>query len=221
MNKISLVIFDADGVLLDSLNPHLQICKDKSEEYGLGLAIPSSNEFRIIVRNGIKISPMLHFFKAVGFPAEHAVKATRQYNEIFMREYAPKVFPHVDDMLLKLSQAGMKSGIVTSNIKDNVEAALGSNMRFFDKRAIFTKDNTGVDSKADALSSISKNLATNIEEIIYVGDQPADFRAAKSAGVTFLGVSYGWGISKEDKEFPVVNKVMEIAEYILNKNNIK
>ena len=40
MKGYSAVLFDVDGVLLDSLTPHLQICKDKNEEYGLGLTIP-------------------------------------------------------------------------------------------------------------------------------------------------------------------------------------
>jgi hypothetical protein len=30
-------------------------------------------------------------------------------------------------------------------------------------------------------------------------------------------VTNGWGISKEDKEFPMIDNVMAIAEYLLNR----
>ena len=46
MGEIKLVLFDVDGVLLDSLVPHLRICQDKSREYQLNLP----NEAEIATR---------------------------------------------------------------------------------------------------------------------------------------------------------------------------
>jgi phosphoglycolate phosphatase len=199
MKELSLVLFDVDGVLLDSLTPHLQICKDKR------------------VRKGIRISPMKYFFEAVGFPSKYADLAFLQYKETFIRDYSPKPFPQIDEMLFRLTSAGLRLGIVTSNVRANVDAALGLNMRFFHPECIFTKEDTVIDSKVDAILSAAKNLGVNIIEVIYVGDQPSDWIAAKEAGANFLGVTYGWGISDEDKDFSTVDKVMGIAEYILDK----
>lgn len=219
MKHISAVIFDIDGVLLDSLVSHLQICKDKSEEFGLGITIPTAENFRKLVRNGVKISPMKYFFEAVGFSPEYSDKAVVQYNEIFMRDYSPKPFPQVNNMLSKLAQVGFKLGIVSSNVRANIDAALGVNMHFFDSECIFTKEDVLNVSKTDALLIAAKKLKINISEVLYVGDQPADYMAAREAGANFLGVAYGWGISVEDKAFPVVNNVMAIAKYILEKAN--
>jgi phosphoglycolate phosphatase len=215
MNKLSSVIFDVDGVLLDSLKPHLQICADKNLEYGLGLTIPTPDEFRKMVRQGVKVSPMKHFFLAVGFPEMYAERAFAQYKENFMRDYAPKPFPQVDEMISKLARAGLKLGIATSNVRANVDAALGQNMRFFHPECILTKDDAGAESKADALLLAAKRLRVETGETIYVGDQPADWIAAKAARTQFLGVTYGWGISEKHTEFPVVTHVTGIAEYIL------
>src|SRR5438128_2154126 len=99
MKNVSAVLFDVDGVLLDSLGPHLQICKDKSLEYGLGLSIPSADDFRKMVHEGVKISPMKVFFQAVGFPSAYAERAAEQYNKTFVRDYAIKPFPQVGRML--------------------------------------------------------------------------------------------------------------------------
>ncbi len=217
MEKLSSVIFDVDGVLLDSLTPHLQICKDKNLEYGLGLSIPNPNNFKKMVRQGVKISPMKYFFEAVGFPSEYAEKAFAQYKEIFTRVYAPNPFPQVGEMLSKLATAGLTLGIVTSNVRSNVDAALGQCMRFFHPECILTEDSTVSMPKADKLLLAAKKLHVEPIETIYVGDQPADWIAAKVARINFLGVTYGWGISEEDNEFPLVTNVMGVAEYILHK----
>jgi phosphoglycolate phosphatase len=212
----SLVIFDADGVLIDSLAAHLQMCQNKNVEFGLGLAIPSATRFREMVRQGVKISPMNYFFRAVGFPRKYADLAFEQYKATFMRDYAPKPFPQVGEMLSKLTMAGLRLGIVTSNVRSNVDSALGANMKFFHPRSVITKDDAVSDSKSDALLAVARSLRINVIEAMYVGDQPADWMAAKEAGVNFLGVAYGWGISEEDKQFPVVSSVMGIVEYVLN-----
>jgi phosphoglycolate phosphatase-like HAD superfamily hydrolase len=216
MKKLSSVIFDLDGVLLDSLTPHLRLCEDKNQEYGLGLKIPSASDFKVMVSQGVRISPMNYFFQAVGFPREYADQAFAQYKETFMQHYPPRPFPGIGEVLSKLKAAGLKLGIVTSNVRSNVDSALGPNMKFFHPECIFTNDDPVGNSKVDALRSAAKKLHVEISEIVYVGDQPADWKAANEAGANFLGVTYGWGICEDEREFPVVNSVIDITENILN-----
>ena len=214
MSQLKLALFDVDGVLLDSLTPHLEICEDKNKEYGLGLQIPTATEFKRMVRNGIRISPMKFFFMAVGFPEPAAEKANAQYQEVFMKKYAPAPFPEIHSILSKLHQS-LQLGIVTSNVRQNVFGALGKSMQFFNSECIYTKDEKGL-SKNEAIASALKRLQLNPKEAIYVGDQPADWEAAKQIGVNFLGVAYGWGISEEDTEFPVAKCPLDVPGYILS-----
>ncbi len=214
MTVLKAALFDVDGVLLDSLTPHLRICEDKNKEYGLGLRIPSATAFKEIVRRGTRISPMKYFFLAVGFPDEFAEKADLQYQEIFMRAYAPAPFPNVHQTLQALHDCGVRMGIVTSNVKSNVVGALGQSIAFFRPDCIFTKDNIGSTPKSEALVFAMTNLRVNPAETVYVGDQPADWQAAKVARTNFLGVAYGWGISDQDRNFPVVGNVSDIHRYI-------
>jgi phosphoglycolate phosphatase len=219
MSELRVVLFDVDGVLLDSLAPHLKICDDKSREYGLGLKIPSASEFKKIVRRGIKISPMKYFFMAVGFPEEFAEKANQQYQRVFMQDYAPAPFPGVHETLRLLHNAGRQLGIVTSNVRSNVVEALGPSFALFRPDCIYSKDDMAGLSKSQAIAAAVGKSQGSPSETIYVGDQPADWEAAKAAGVKFLGVAYGWGISDEDTDFPVVREVREIYRYVLDHAN--
>jgi beta-phosphoglucomutase-like phosphatase (HAD superfamily) len=77
---LEAVFFDIDGVLLDSLPQHLQICRDKAAEYGFHLQIPTVERFREMVRGGTKVSPMRYFFLAIGFPPALADRAVVAYD---------------------------------------------------------------------------------------------------------------------------------------------
>ncbi len=188
MKRLSVVLFDVDGVLLDSLTPHLK-----------------------------RISPMKYFFTAVGFPDEFADKANVQYQQIFLKQYAPRPFLGMQEALAALRKDNFQLGIVTSNVKENVLGALGSSVGFFRKDCILSKDDMAGISKSQAIGKAVSNFQVNPDEVIYVGDQPADWEAAKAAGVRFLGVTYGWGISEEDKEFPTVKNISGIYSYIQGK----
>ena len=212
---IRLVLFDVDGVLLDSSGPHLQICQDKSREYGLDLAIPTDAEFRAMVKRGVVISPMVCLFKAVGFPDHLAERATDEYQQIFMQKYAPQPFAGVHEMLGHLHRSGLMLGLVTSNVRSNVEGPLAASMALFREDCIFAKDASPDFSKASAIEEAVRRCGVDKRETIYVGDQPADVEAAARAGVVFLGAAYGWGISRDEDGMRTVDTVDAITPALL------
>jgi phosphoglycolate phosphatase len=216
---VKAVLFDVDGVLLDSLPEHLRICRDKATEFGLKLTIPTVDEFRGLVGSGVKVSPMPYFFLAVGFPPELAQQADNDYRRDFAAKYPPKVFPGVDAMLGKLHAAGLMLGMVTSNIRDNVEPALGKAMAHFDKRCLFYFDRyPEPKSKAWCLAESARMLELSPAQCAYVGDQPADAAAASEAGTQFLGVTYGWGITKNDTRYQSVDGVADVAQVLTRRH---
>lgn len=204
------VIFDADGVLLDSLSSHLALCADKSREYGLSLEIPDAAELKRKVRAGVAISPMVRFFSAVGFPDALAEAADRDYQETFMQRYAPRPFRGVGPMLHALRVHGLRLGIVTSNVRANVVQALGPDVANFEDNGIFAFDTVPNFSKPLALRLATTALGVAPGDAVYVGDQRSDWEAAQASGVSFLGVAYGWGISEDDRDFPVASALDDI-----------
>jgi N-acetyl-D-muramate 6-phosphate phosphatase len=210
------VFFDVDGVLIDSLPQHLQICCDKAQEFGLDLKIPNVDEFRELVRRGTKVSPMRYFFLAVGFPESYVERAVADYEQEFMRRYRPKAFAGIDNMLASLRKVGLDLGLVTSNTRANVVPALGHSMKYFDERCLFFFDRyPEPKTKPWFLAEGSRVQGVEPEECIYVGDQPNDATAATEVGMRFLGVTYGWGISQCDKQYETAKNVLELSEKLI------
>jgi phosphoglycolate phosphatase len=215
-NAIHVVMFDVDGVLIDSLPQHLQICRDKAAEYRLKIDVPTVDEFRRMVSLGKKVSPMRDFFFAVGFPEENLDRAELDYKAEFMKRYSPPVFNGAHEMLHRLHELGLRLGLVTANIKDNVAPALGKSMKLFDERCLFFQDRYVVPpSKSWCLNEGARLLDANALNCVYVGDQPADARAAFDAGWQFLGVTYGWGIVSGETKFETASSIDEIPDKIL------
>lgn len=196
---VRAVVFDLDGVLLDSLGAHLNYCARIAKDLGLNLRMPTPEAFRDdIVRRGVKISPMVHFFRAVGFSEEQAGKGDTRYREEFQQERL-ELFPGVAEMLSTLSDAGLLLGLVTSNVRNVVESSLGEHLDLFQSDCVFADDDRVTRTKKEAIEECLRTIGLFPEELLFVGDQLADRKAAKEADVRFMGVTYGWGISKADK----------------------
>ena len=211
-----VVLFDVDGVLVDSLGAHLQICEDLRNAYGLNIRIPTPQEFRGIARSGRRISPMKEFFHAVGFPEDRLDEADSYYRENFSKQYAIYRFPGIAQMLGRLHVNGVLMGLATANVRANVEKALGDSWRLFDPRYCYTYDDARRLTKAEALRDVSAALNLRSDEILYVGDQFGDVQAARDAGAEFLGVTWGWVIARSDTGFPTVDEPAAIGDFVFN-----
>jgi phosphoglycolate phosphatase len=217
MHRPSAVFFDVDGVLIDSLSQHLRICRDKALEYGLAnVIVPDAAEFRRLVHSGTRVSPMLNFFVAVGFPSSAAELGVRDYEREFMERYRPAPFAGIGPMLERLRHAGITLGLVTSNTRANVDPALGPALDWFDPscRFYFEAD-TPPRSKSWCLREGARVLGLRPAQCTYVGDQPADALAAAEAGMPFLGVTFGWGLVAGEPGVDLVDSVDGIADALL------
>ena len=206
--KWKAVFFDADGVLLDSLQPHLDFCKDQAVKRKLRIHVPDKTQFRHLVAGGAKANPMREFLRTVGFSGVDLDRAEADYKTGFARHYPVKPFPSTNDTLAMLKKTGVKLGLVTSNIPENVERALGKAMNHFDDEKLRFY---GV-RKADALfkgiarlSGVKEYELEANDKYAFIGDVPTDAAAALEAGVAFLGITDdGWGLVDGERGWGIV-----------------
>jgi len=215
VSAVYAVLFDVDGVLVDSLDSHLRILRDKAEEYGVEADVPAPARLKRMLKEGTVISPMVEFFRTVGFPDELAELADQDYRREFLVKYLPHAYAGVDALLGRLRAAKLPLGIVTSNTIANVRASLGASFDAFDGELVFDTDNPNAPSKAAALTHAAKVLGIEPARLLYVGDQPSDFKAATLSGARFLGVSYGWVFDEDEPGMDTARSPAEVGDYAL------
>jgi pyrophosphatase PpaX len=125
--------------------------------------------------------------------ADELLETYRIYNDENHEKYIAS-FPNVDESLYRLREAGIKIAVVTSKRRHSVGLALES---FPALREVVDEFVTMEDTREhkplpepllkglELLGGISK------EDAAYVGDSPFDIEAARAAGVTSVGVSWG------------------------------
>lgn len=220
MKQISAVIFDLDGVIIDSLQQHLDLCEKLAKKFGLQLMLPNANTFKEQVRNGLLISPMHAFFTAVGFPNNYIEEAKNYYNENFKTQYAPKMFTGISDLLLKLYQSNLKLFIVSANTVENIVSVLGDLNTYFEE--IHGYNTLKPQSKSIQIRQIIKKYNLAPEAVLYIGDQLSDYNEAQKAQVIFLATTYGWCFTQKDQSvMDVATSPEEIGSYIQEKNSPK
>lgn len=190
-----VVLFDVDGVLLDSLAKHLKFCSDMAGRWKLGIPVPTPAEMRAKVAANAVVNPMKEFLRTVGFRDEYLDRADAEYKAVFATQYASTPFPGVDGVLKALKAQGIPMGLVTSNTEANVRPMLGSLINYFDKDLCSYFGTR----KATAIAKVVAKLNIPHETCVFIGDVPTDKAAALEAGVRFLGVTYGWGLTVDPK----------------------
>ena len=92
-------------------------------------------------------------------------------------------------VLKQLRSMNIKMGILTSNSEEAVKSFLNkNNLRFFE----FSPARSSIWGKAKQLRSFMKNHALAREDLIYVGDESRDVKAAAQVGIQCVAVAWGY-----------------------------
>lgn len=181
------VIFDLDGTIIDSEGTALKVAKSILPKYMGG----SVSEHDL---NYLKGKPWIYVLKE-WFPG----KEQEIYNSLLEEwdRLNPKItaYDGIVETISSLRNLGIRMCIASSKereyiIKDLEELAIGS---YFD--AIVGQGDTSRHKPApDPLILAAKKMEVSPSECIYIGDQPSDIMASRSAGMISGGALWGEGV---------------------------
>jgi phosphoglycolate phosphatase-like HAD superfamily hydrolase len=183
-------IFDMDGVIIDSFEPHLIFYNEFGKKHGIKI----TDE---IMRNALN-SPE-DFYGAMGFPGK-LWKPLRQNYEKNYRQTSNPFFPGMKNLLQKLKSQNKTICLATSNMRVNVEGMLDETMNLFNRA--LTRDEAK--PKSEALQKIVEEFRLPHSEYRLIGDTFWDRDDAKKVGIGFVGVSWGWCKLQPNSEYPVM-----------------
>ncbi len=194
MQKKTDILFDLDGTLTDPM-----IGITKSVRYALahfGIEVATLEELTPFIGPPLKGS----FQKFYGFSEEDAETALQKYREYFSKTglFENQVYEGIEALLKALKSQNMRLFVATSKptvyakqILEHFHLA-----EYFDFIGGSELSGERVEKK-DVIEYVLKEKNIKRENAVMVGDRCFDIAAGKEAGLTAIGVLYGYGDKKE------------------------
>jgi pyrophosphatase PpaX len=183
--RFPVVLFDLDGTVIDT-GPIILASMRHAAETVVGGTYTDAQLMQAVGGPGLEAQMV-----------EELVRVYRAHNEPLHASI--DCFAGVEDVLLRLKEEGRQLGIVTAKRRATVDLAFARLPieHFFD--VVVGGDETDEHKPHPApLLLALERLGARPEDTAYVGDSPFDMQAARAAGVTAIGVSWG-GIHTADK----------------------
>ena len=185
MTKV--IIFDFDGTLADTIDILLSITNRLSAEFGFKPAtkeevaqLSNLTSWQILKYSGISI------FKFPLLIRKLRAELRSEISDV-------QLFPGIKEVLLELKSLGFQLGIITSNSRENVLAALENNNLQDTFTFIYSGSTFG---KHKVINKWLRKEHINPKEVFYVGDEIRDIDAARKTGIKIIAV--GWGFNSQE-----------------------
>lgn len=185
-NKIKAVLFDLDGVLVDTLHYHYLAWQKMFQD--IGGAVREQTVLLHEGRNSREILPILLKEANMDIPAEKHdafIEGKRSYyRRIVHVGFYPDALKTVD----RLKKSGFKVAIVTACAEKTMRKSLDEQ-----KQALFDLIQTGDDvprakPSPDPYDLARKKLGLRREECVVVENAPLGIESAKNAGMVCVAV---------------------------------
>ncbi len=211
-------IFDLDGTLTDTLESLTYSVNATLRK--LGLAQITDEQCKTFVGSGAR-KLIERSLKAAGdSELAHIEEAMEVYGRIFKENCTYRVVPYegIEEMLEKLKHAGVKLAVLSNK----------PHLQTRDVVATFFKSDTftcvqgqqeGIPRKPDptAVFQLADELGVTREECLYIGDSDVDMKTGVAAGVTTIGVTWGFRsreVLEENGATYIVDKAKEIISIV-------
>jgi phosphoglycolate phosphatase len=177
--KLTAVIFDWDGTLLDSYHADSQAYLSMFRELGIPWGMQELD---------LHYSPdWYNVYRAAGIPELRWAEADRLWRS-FYGAHRPKLMKGTREVLRHLSNQH-RLGLVTSGDRKRVEGQL----REFALFPLFRSRVCGGETELNKpdpgpLLAVLKKMRVEAEECVYVGDTPEDLAMSRAAGVRAIAV---------------------------------
>lgn len=176
---IKTIIFDWDGVIVDSMPFIARGIQETAASYGVEKTLEE-------IENGF-FQPRSAYYLSLGIDTADQEELNRRHFGAIDKYRKPSpLFPEVAGVLRFLKENDITLAVVSTG----KTAQLLEQISQFNLQDIFPADLVfgGEAPKNEKLSSLLEKLKLSKTETLYVGDLPSDIAAARTAGVLASGV---------------------------------
>jgi putative hydrolase of the HAD superfamily len=181
------LLFDFDGLLVDTESPSLAAWRWLYEQHGQELAL---ERWSAAIGTIGGFDTLGHLEELVGSPLERDVLTARQREHELTLVEAEELRPGIADYLAEAERLGLKKAIVSSSSRAWIDLHLRRLERVFGWDAIVTADGDERRAKPSPtlyLEALDR-LDLEADEAIAFEDSPNGIRAARAAGLFCVAV---------------------------------
>lgn len=194
-NKVSGVILDVDGTLVDSNEAHVGAWLEAFKREGFDF---SPEQIRPLI--GMGGDNLVETLTKLNPDDPKSKALSEAWKEVFQQQYLQDVqpFPRALDLLQKMKDAGLRLVIATSAKGEILEGLLAK----LDAEGLI-EDTTNADEaerskpEPDLIEAALSKLGLEPREVAMLGDTPYDVQAASKAHVRTIALRCG-GFSDDD-----------------------
>ena len=214
---IKAIVFDVDGVLIDSNKIIVEAYQKTAEK--LGLRIPSPHE--VVDLMGRPLAEIVRIL----WPKSNVKLYIEEFRSLFMDE--DLVIPAIEgavDAVREIRESGFRVGVLSGKIMFLIRKHFreaGFNINWFEVIVSFETTKKHKPDPEPLLYAMNQ-LNVKPEETVYVGDAISDYECAKNAKVEYFAVLTG-SLRREDLEklgvSNIINSVVELPD-LIRKNRV-
>ncbi|MHB8586138.1 MAG: HAD family hydrolase [Thermoplasmatota archaeon] len=180
------VIFDVDGVLLQSMERNARAYQETLATIGINIDV-----YEVFVNEGRPSKDLLATVaKSHGrLLAGAELDRVAREKQALLATFGPMpVYPGVANLLATLQGWGLRLAFVSGGYRVNIHPNLGDLLRFFEVQVTADDELPGKPSPAPYEAALRK-LGIAPDEAVVVENAPLGIEAAKSAGIYTVGVT--------------------------------
>jgi len=208
---IKAVLFDLDGVIVDSLYYHYLAWNKMFNDRGGSITLESV--FLHEGRNSFEILPLFMKEANVVIPESEIkefIETKREYfRQIAELKYYPKAFETVEE----LKHRGYKTALVTACARKNMEKSVDVNRQKLFDVIITGEDVPKAKPNPDPYLTAQRALGLCENECIVIENAPLGIEAAKNANMVCIAVESTLGREYLQKADFIINEVQELIGF--------
>ncbi len=182
----SLVIFDFDGTLADSVGFFRALLPELSQRFRFRLPAPEEQE-------AMRALPPRQIMRALAIPPWKLALIAMYVRRRARDSAAFDLFPGARDLIAALAGAGIPVAIVSSNAKAVVARALGPEISHL---ICAWSCGAAMFGKARHFRAVIRRTGADTQRVVGVGDETRDIEAAREVGMATVAVT--WGFAPEE-----------------------
>lgn len=188
--RFNTTIFDLDGTLLNTLDDLADSVNCVMEAHRF--PVHTRDEVRRFVGNGVPL--LIERAVPAGTDRETYAQCLAEFKAHYEQNMCNKTGPYtgIPELLAALRDRGVRMAIVSNKFDAAVKGLCRRYYGEFIHVAIGERSDVRKKPAPDSVFTALRELGATAEEALYIGDSDVDIQTARNAGLTSVGVTWGF-----------------------------